>query len=121
MSKFLPVFAVLLLSGGAASAQVPAAPAAPSAAPALLSAPVAPAGDVIETLRASGQFTTFLRAADLVGLTAFVKARPDITVVAHRDRWLMRAPDATSLANAIADTERPANAKLRIEVDPPRL
>jgi len=50
-----------------------------------------------------------------------LQLRSDITVVAHRDRWLMRAPDATSLANAIADTERPANAKLRIEVDPPRL
>ncbi|MCA3720185.1 fasciclin domain-containing protein [Phenylobacterium sp.] len=92
MSKFLPVFAVLLLSGGAASAQVPAAPAAPSAAPALLSAPVAPAGDVIETLRASGQFTTFLRAADLVGLTAFVKARPDITVLAPADAAFAALP-----------------------------
>jgi hypothetical protein len=50
-----------------------------------------------------------------------LRLRSDITVVAHRDRWLVRAPDATSLANAIADTERPANAKLRIEVDPPRL
>ena len=50
-----------------------------------------------------------------------LRSRSGISVVAHRDRWLVRAADSTSLANAIADTERPANAKLRIEVDPPRL
>jgi len=44
-----------------------------------------------------------------------------VSVVAHRDRWLVRATDSTSLADALADTERPANSKLRIEVDPTRI
>ena len=42
-------------------------------------------------------------------------------VVRHRDRWLVRAPDAETLADCLAATERPAGAKLRIEVDPPRI
>lgn len=44
-----------------------------------------------------------------------------VSVVAHRDRWLVRATDSTSLADAIASTERPANSKLRVEVDPTRI
>jgi hypothetical protein len=44
-----------------------------------------------------------------------------IDVVRHRDRWLVRAPDAETLADCLAATERPAGAKLRIEVDPPRI
>jgi primosomal protein N' (replication factor Y) len=50
-----------------------------------------------------------------------LRSRYGISVVAHRDRWLVRATDSTALADALAETERPANSKLRVEVDPPRL
>jgi primosomal protein N' (replication factor Y) len=50
-----------------------------------------------------------------------LRSRSGISVVAHRDRWLVRATDSTALADALAETERPANSKLRVEVDPPRL
>lgn len=90
MSKFLLALVSVLASAGLAVAQTPAPPATPVALPApapvaILSAPVVVSGDVIETLRGSGQFSAFLKAADLVGLTAFVKARPDVTVLAPVD------------------------------------
>jgi primosomal protein N' (replication factor Y) len=50
-----------------------------------------------------------------------LRSRSGISVVAHRERWLVRATDSTALADALAETERPANSKLRVEVDPPRL
>jgi primosomal protein N' (replication factor Y) (superfamily II helicase) len=37
-----------------------------------------------------------------------------------RDRWLVKAPDADSLARALADTPRPGGG-LRVAVDPSRL
>ncbi|NDD97928.1 MAG: hypothetical protein EBZ93_10580 [Actinobacteria bacterium] len=50
-----------------------------------------------------------------------LKAVPGVAVSPHRERWLVRATDSVTLADALADTERPPNAKLRIEVDPARL
>ena len=50
-----------------------------------------------------------------------LKAVPGVAVSPHRERWLVRATDSVTLAGALADTERPPNAKLRIEVDPARL
>jgi len=55
---------------------------------------VAPAGDVIDTLKASGQFTIFLRSADAVGLTAFVKSLKDVTVLAPTDSAFRSLPAA---------------------------
>lgn len=95
MPKVFLVLAGLFLSAGVAAAQTPAAqtPAAPAAAsPAPASAPVTASGDVIDTLKASGQFTSFLKAADLVGLTAFVKSRPDITLLAPTDAAFAQLP-----------------------------
>jgi uncharacterized surface protein with fasciclin (FAS1) repeats len=83
MPKVFIVIACLAMSAGVASAQTPVAPVAVPAAP--VAAPVTPSGDVIDTLKAAGQFTTLLKAADLVGLTAFVKSRPDITLLAPTD------------------------------------
>ncbi len=50
-----------------------------------------------------------------------LKVVPGVAVSPHRERWLVRATDSVTLAGALADTERPPNAKLRIEVDPARL
>lgn len=55
------------------------------------------------------------------GFADGLRSKMGISVAAHRDRWLVRATDSTVLADALAETERPVNSKLRIEVDPPRL
>jgi len=92
MSKISIALLASLLSAGAATAQTPPAPVAP-AAPVAPSLPVVtPAGDVIDTLKASGQFSTFLKAADLVGLTAFVKGLPSVTVLAPADPAFAQLP-----------------------------
>ncbi|MFM8848734.1 MAG: hypothetical protein ACKOHN_11935, partial [Actinomycetota bacterium] len=44
-----------------------------------------------------------------------------VATVPQRDRWLVRASDATILADALEATKRPVNSKLRIEVDPARI
>lgn len=108
--SFLAVVAILL-SAGVAAAQTPAAPAAAPAPPAPAVPVVAPAGDVIETLRASGQFTVFLKAADLVGLTAFVKARPDVTILAPTDAAFALLP-AGELDRLLAQANRAELQKL---------
>jgi uncharacterized surface protein with fasciclin (FAS1) repeats len=88
-----------LFAAGAASAQTPApapAQAAPMAAPAAppvqaMGAPgtpfvrIAPAGDMIATLQASGQFKTLLKALDDTGLTAVIKAQQNLTLFAPTD------------------------------------
>ena len=109
-------FAAVLLSAGVAAAQTPAAqapaaqttvvPSAPVAAP-----PVAPAGDVIETLRASGRFSTFLKASDLVGLTAFVKGLPAVTVLAPSDSAFAQLP-AGEIDRLLAQANRAELQKL---------
>lgn len=94
MPKLSIALIALFLSAGTAAAQTPQAPVAP-AAPVTPSLPVVtPAGDVIDTLKASGQFTTFLKAADLVGLTAFVKGLPAVTVLAPADAVFAQLPAA---------------------------
>ena len=40
---------------------------------------------------------------------------------AHRDKWMVRAANHEILTQACAHTGRPANSKIRIEVDPPRI
>jgi uncharacterized surface protein with fasciclin (FAS1) repeats len=91
MKRFISIMAMTGLMSGVAFAQTPA-PVAPSVAASL--APVAPAGDVIDTLKASGQFTIFLRSADAVGLTAFVKSLKDVTVLAPTDSAFRSMPAA---------------------------
>lgn len=91
MKRLISILAMTGLMSGVALAQTPA-PAAPPAAPAWT--PVAPAGDVIDTLKASGQFSIFLRSADAVGLTAFVKSLKDVTVLAPTDAAFRSMPAA---------------------------
>lgn len=60
---------------------VQAAPA--GAAAAAPSAPIlTPKGDIIQTLSASGQFTTFLKALDATNLTGVLKSNSNLTVFA---------------------------------------
>jgi primosomal protein N' len=52
---------------------------------------------------------------------AALALKADLVVVPQRERWLVRAATSTILADALEVTERPANTKLRIEVDPARI
>jgi uncharacterized surface protein with fasciclin (FAS1) repeats len=111
MPKFSIALLALLLSAGAAAAQTPPAPVAPPAPVTPALPVVTPAGDVIETLKASGQFTTFLKASDLVGLTAFVKGLPAVTVLAPADAAFAQLP-AGELDRLLAQANRAELQKL---------
>lgn len=75
-----------------AFAQIPApAPAPVPAAPAG-AAQVVPAGDTIETLRASGQFTTLLKALDVTKLTGVIKGQHALTLFAPTDAAFAALP-----------------------------
>jgi uncharacterized surface protein with fasciclin (FAS1) repeats len=75
----------------AAFAQGAAAPAAPEAAP-VVAAPapapiptIAQAGDLVDTMKASGQFTILLKALDASNLTALLKSAGPLTILAPTD------------------------------------
>lgn len=84
--------AVAVLAGPAAAfAQGAAAPAAPAAAPAAAAPAAAPiptiaqAGDLVDTMKASGQFTILLKALDASNLTALLKSAGPLTILAPTD------------------------------------
>lgn len=82
--------AAALLTAPAAMAQTaPAAPAAPAAetAPAI-------ANNVIDVLKARGEFTTLLTALDQAQLTDTLASRPAITLFAPTDSAFAALPDA---------------------------
>lgn len=81
----------------AAATAAPVAQAAPSAA-----APVTPNGDLVETARASGQFTTFLKALDTANLTSVLKNNQGLTVFAPTDAAFAAMPPA-DLAKLMGD------------------
>jgi uncharacterized surface protein with fasciclin (FAS1) repeats len=91
LNRLLTASAAFALIAGAAHAQAPAA--APAAAPAPAS-PVVAAGDVVDTLKASGQFTMLLKYTDATNLTGFLKARPNITLFAPTDAAFAAIPEA---------------------------
>jgi uncharacterized surface protein with fasciclin (FAS1) repeats len=79
----------------AASAQAPAkATPAPAAQGGQVSAAakVTPAGDIVETAKASGQFTTFLKAAEATNLTSLLKTNKNLTVFAPTDAAFAAMP-----------------------------
>lgn len=82
----------------APSAAAPAAPA-PSAAPAPAAGytRIAPAGDIVQTLQASGQFKTLIKALDATNLTAVLKQQPHLTVFAPTDAAFAAYGDTTKL------------------------
>ena len=66
---------------------VPVAPAAPVAAPLVIAQ-----GDLVETAKLSGQFTTFVKALDATNLTAVVKGNQNLTVFAPTDAAFAALP-----------------------------
>ncbi|CAN7176076.1 fasciclin domain-containing protein [Phenylobacterium sp. LjRoot225] len=72
-----------------ATAPTAGAPVAASPAP---PARVVARGDLVETLRASGQFTAFLKAADATNLTGVLKNNQNLTVFAPTDAAFAALP-----------------------------
>lgn len=96
--------AIALLAAPAAFAQdvTPANQAQPSTTPAMPAEAVAPAqaatpaatGNVIDTLRADGHFTTLLAALDSAQLTDTLKTQPAISIFAPTDAAFAKLPEA---------------------------
>lgn len=70
-----------------APAVTPAAPVAASAA-----APVVAQGDLVDTLTASGRFTTFVKALKAANLVGVIKSHPQMTVFAPTDAAFASLP-----------------------------
>ncbi|OYX34323.1 MAG: hypothetical protein B7Y99_05610 [Caulobacterales bacterium 32-69-10] len=105
----LAAAAALLAGSALAQEPAPAAPAVPDAAaapappPSAAAAayrPIAPVGDLAATLKASGQFTKFLAAADKAGLTPLLSGARPLTLFVPTDA----AIEGTPLANIDAMT-----------------
>lgn len=89
--RLLTAAAVVSLFAAAALAQTPAAPPAAPAAPAAPAVKLVPNGDLITTLRLSGQFTVFVKALDATNLSALLKSSPGLTVFAPTDAAFTQA------------------------------
>lgn len=89
-----------------AAAAVAALSAAPFAALAQASAdaakPVAVQGTLLDTLKLSGQFTTFVAGVDATNLASLLKTQPQITVFAPTDAAFATMP-AADLAKLKSD------------------
>jgi uncharacterized surface protein with fasciclin (FAS1) repeats len=104
LTRLLLTAAATLALAGPALAQTPAAPAAPPAdaaapaAPAAMSLSITPAGDIADTLKASGQFTILVKALDASNLTGVLKTAGPLTILAPTDAAFNALP-AGQLAN----------------------
>ncbi|RAK55638.1 fasciclin domain-containing protein [Phenylobacterium soli] len=56
-----------------------------------------PAGDIVQTLAASGQFKTFIKGLDATNLTAVLKQQPHLTVLAPTDAAFAAYGDTAKL------------------------
>ena len=98
--RLLTTAAAVSMIAGGAMAQAPANTAPPSTAlsnaataagpaqaagTAMAGARLVPNGDLISTLRLSGQFTTFVKALDATNLSSLLKSSPGLTVFAPTD------------------------------------
>lgn len=76
-------------SQGAATAirqgTAPAAPGAAPAAPPAAAVHIAPAGDIVQTLQAGGQFTVLIKALNATNLTPVLKNNKGLTIFAPTD------------------------------------
>ena len=103
---FLAAAAAVLLTGSAMAQPAPTPP--PATAPGAFR-PIAPAGDILATLQASGEFNTFIKAATATNLAQLLKAQPNITVLAPTDAAFAAMP-----AGELDALMQPANvAKLQ--------
>lgn len=112
LNRILTTTAAVALIAGAAHAQTPTAPAKPAATAPATPAPtpqaeaaakadattpattpkVMAAGDIVATAKASGQFGTFLKAAEATNLTGLLQKTPNLTVFAPTDAAFAALP-----------------------------
>lgn len=91
VTRFAVALTLAALVAGPALAQA-AAPVTPPAATEPSIPAIVPAGDTIETLRASGQFKVLLKALDTAGLTAVIKGQRSLTLFAPTDAAFAALP-----------------------------
>lgn len=72
---------------------------------------VAPAGDIIETITAAGQFSILLKGLEATNLTELLKTTPDLTVFAPTDAAFSSLP-AGDLDSLMAEENRAALQRL---------
>jgi len=110
MHRLMLAGAVSLALAGPALAQndqpaAAAAPPPPAAAPSVPSVQLTPSGDIIGTLKASGQFTILLKALDAANLTSFLQGAGPYTLLAPTDAAFNALP-----AGQLDNLMQPANA-----------
>jgi len=91
--RLLSAAAISALMAGTALAQ--SAPSAADQAPPPASAaasPVVAKGDLVETAKASGQFTTFIKALDATNLTSVLKTNQNLTLFLPTDAAFAALP-----------------------------
>jgi uncharacterized surface protein with fasciclin (FAS1) repeats len=91
----------------------PAAPAAPAPAPAAAapaSVQLVPQGNIIDTLKASGQFTVLLKALNEANLTGILQGKGPITLLAPTDAAFAALPPG-ELDNML----KPANVAQQLQ------
>ena len=97
--RLLTAAAAVSLIAGSALAQQPPAAAAPAVTPVSLKAN----GDIMTTLRTSGQFNTFVKALDATNLSGLLQKQPNITVFAPTDAAFAAAYPAGQLDQLMAN------------------
>lgn len=111
--------AAALLAGAAHAQTVEPAPSTPTAgepsaqagAEARTGGQVTPAGDIVETVKAAGQFTTLVKALEATNLVELLKTTPNLTVFAPTDAAFAALP-AGQLDRLMAEENRAELQKL---------
>ncbi len=100
LNRLFPVVALaaVLVSPTFVQAQAPAAAPAPAA----MAKPVVVQGDLVDTLKLSGQFTTFVGGIDATNLAGLLKTNKNLTVFAPTDAAFAALP-AADLAKLKSD------------------
>lgn len=97
LNRFASAAAAIALLATPAPAMAQAQPAAPVAAK-----PVAVQGDLLDTLKLDGRFTTFVKAVEATNLTTVVKMTKTLTVFAPTDAAFAAMPEG-DLAQLMAN------------------
>jgi uncharacterized surface protein with fasciclin (FAS1) repeats len=92
LSRMIVAAALSATLSAPAFAQSAAPPAAPAPAAGAATVNVTPSGDIIQTLTASGQFKTLLKALDATNLTGVLKTPGPLTLFAPTDEAFAAMP-----------------------------
>lgn len=92
LSKLIVAAALTAALSTPVLAQPAAPPAAPAPAAGAATVNITPSGDIIQTLTASGQFKTLLKALDATNLTGVLKTPGPLTLFAPTDQAFAAMP-----------------------------